>query len=52
MFPLFRVEKLVTAQMLIAIVNYGVTFCFFYQKMNGVYDEELSGYEEMSAYLL
>ena len=41
MFPLFRVENLVTAQMLIAIVNYEVAFGFFYQKVNGVYDKEL-----------
>ena len=26
MFPLFRVENLVTAQMLVAIVNYEVAF--------------------------
>ena len=51
MFPLFKIENLVTAQMLIAIVNYEVssTICFFYQKVNGVYDRSCEG---MSAYLL
>ena len=32
MFPLFRVENLVTAQMLMAIVSYEVTFVSFIKK--------------------